>query len=275
MSATSTAGVGFALTPELYGEVIREGGIAFDFLELDPDAYHLTESVEATLAELAASHPMTLHSTELSICGDNELDERRLAKIERMVRITGCDLYSDHLSYTWAGDVNLDLYMSPEFSDTMLDHLARRVDVLRRRVGCEIALENVGMLLAQPAAQYSEVDFIAAALKEAGISLQLNLDSVAISAETLGLAPEEYLTGFPLDRVSLVTVVPETSMNPVLRRRYGSEINVLMLRMLDYVLSHCDVSRMMVQGRRGDIPEEFIAFYTTAHEAYYRHRSHR
>lgn len=272
MRTTSAKGVGIALTPELYGEVSRDDGGTFDFLELDPDVYHLTDAVEATLAELTERYPMLLHSTRLSICGDNELDKYAVAKTRRFAEITQCDFYSDHLSYTWSGSTNLDLYMPPVFSDEMVDYLRRRVEAVRAQVPCDFVLENVGMLVAQPGSPYSEVDFIAKVIDATGIGLQLNLDSVAISATTHGESPEAYLKLFDLSEVAMVTVVPESSMNPILRKRYGSGIDDLMLRMLGYVLDHSDVDRFMIQGRRGDIKEDFLEFYRVARSTYYEAR---
>ncbi|WP_371666632.1 DUF692 domain-containing protein [Streptomyces sp. NBC_00289] len=269
LQISHAAGVGIALTSELGAEVVCRDGEKFDFIELDPHAIHLTADVESAITELAGRYPIVLHSTRLSICGDNELDRFQIEKTDRIARVTGCEYYSDHLSYTGAGDINLDLYMPPEYSDEMLHYLYDRVNVVRDSTPCPFALENVAMLVTQSKAQYSELDFIDTLLKETGVGLQLNLQSVAVSAITLGQEPEEYLKLFNLDNVAMVTVVPEGSMNPVLRRKYGAGINGLSLRMLKYVLENSSTDRLMVQGREGDDKDEFLRFYRKAYAAYY------
>jgi len=267
-----TSGVGINLTPEFFEEATSSEGEQFDFLEIDPALYELSPRVVELMAELSQSVPIAIHSTFMSMCGDNPLDADRVAQVADIVASTGCDIYSDHMSFTWAGDVNLDLYMAPVFDQRMLDWVAKRSSSVRDRVDAPFALENVGMLFDNPEAAYSEVEFLRAATRHAGIALQLNLDSVAVSAHTLGIDPERYLLDFPLDEVVTIAVVPEGSMNPILRRNFGSGLNDMMLRLLDLALEHSSADRVMVQRRFGETAESYAPIYRAVRSVYAQRR---
>jgi uncharacterized protein (UPF0276 family) len=266
-------GVGTNLRPDMYEWVTGVHGQSVDFLELDPDTFQLTRSVEERLRALRQEFPFILHSTSLSICGDNPFDQTYLRRIARFVEVVGADVYSDHLSFTRAGDVNLDLYMCPVFTDQMLEWLAVRTGVVRSAVPTDFALENVGMLFEPPGSDYTETQFVAKVVDRTGVPLQLNLDSVAVSASTIVVDPEEYLLRFPLDDVVTIAVVPEQSMNPMLRRRYGRGINQLMLRMLESALRHSQCTRVMVQGRPGDSFGELLDVLEASKDLFQRTRN--
>ena len=271
MSAThlldGPSGVGVNITPDFYDGLLASPDL-YDFLEIDPELFVLTPTVERTLAGLARRYPFVLHSTSLSICGDNEIPVRLLDTVEHLADILSATVYSDHLSFTRAGQVDLDLYMAPVFDHSMLDHLERRIRTVRDRIGPAFALENVGQLFVQSDSDLAESDFLLALVERTGVPVQLNLDSVVISADTLGVTPHEHLRSFPLDAVTTIAVVPETAMNVMLKRAYGARIDELTLELLDESLRRCPARRVVVQRRPGHAPQEFAEFLGRAREIY-------
>jgi uncharacterized protein (UPF0276 family) len=81
----------------------------------------------------------------------------------------------------------------------------RKVLNLRRRVNVPVLLENPDPM---PNLENHEVraDRIAAILEAAGCGLLLDIGHARLSAEILGLTPEAYLAGLPMDRVAQVHV---------------------------------------------------------------------
>jgi uncharacterized protein (UPF0276 family) len=266
-------GVGVNSSPSFHLEVMRHARGAFDFVELDPEHYLLERpGVAELLGEFRGAYPVVLHSTTLSIAGDNALDLELLAQSQRVAGLTGACLYSDHLSFSHAGPDRLDLYMPPIYSAEMVGWVKRRARAVRSHVAVPFAVENVGQLLDAPFADFSEHEFFAAIWRDAGVALQLNLDSTAISAATLGVDPLEYLATFPFEAVVTIAVVPEQSMNPILRQRFGANLDTLALRMLDLALSRSDARRVMVQRRYAEDSLDALAPFLGATREIWRRR---
>lgn len=265
-------GVGVNLTPEFYGQVMTQRTVPYDFLEVDPTVFDLTDDIRETFAEVSREYPIVLHSTTMSLCGDAPLDLAELAKISEFAKVVGSSVYSDHLCFTWAGDINLDLYMTPVFNDEMLRWVGLRADAIERSVSLPFVAENVGLMIAQEGGQYSETDFLRRVNTDAGVPIQLNLDSVSVSAATLGLSPIDYVSEFLFENIETVAIVPEGSMNSALRQTYGDGLDTMTLSMLDIVMGGSDVERVMVQRRAGDEDNGFDDFYMAARDIFARHR---
>jgi uncharacterized protein (UPF0276 family) len=274
MVASSIAhGVGINAMPEFHDEIASHDGTLFSFVELDPEEYVPSHPVVGELlAGWAERFPIVLHSTSLSLCGDNDLPRDLLARVGHVASLTGARAYSDHLSVSWAGDIELDLYMSPVMNDEAVAWVRSRVRSVERWLGIPFALENVGMLMRPNHSTYTETEFLHRALRAADCGLQLNLDSVAISAATLGVDPLDYLRDFPWEHVVTVTIVPETCMNPVLRIRYGSDLDGLMFSMLDLALRRSPARRVVVQRRNGNSLASLQTHFEQAGALYRRHR---
>lgn len=265
-------GVGVNLTPEFYGQVMTERAVPYDFLEVDPTLFDLSEDVRATFSALALVYPIVLHSTTMSLCGDAPLDLGQLSKIADFAQTVGSQVYSDHLSFTWAGDINLDLYMTPLFSDEMLDWVSLRARAIESVTLLPFVAENVGMMISQQESDHSETEFLRIINAERGVPIQLNLDSVSVSAATLGLDPREYVQEFLFENIETIAVVQEASMNSGLRKTYGSGIDAMTLAMLDTVLGGSDVQRVQVQRRSGEQDPGFDSFYMAVRDLYAKHR---
>jgi len=265
-------GVGVNLTPEYYGQIAIDRSVPYDFLEIDPHDFNLTEPVRRTFSEIARRYPVVLHSTTLSLCGDAPLDAGQLGVVGEFARLVGSQVYSDHLCFTRAGNLNLDLYMTPAFTDEMLHWVRARVETVIAATGVPFVLENVGMIVGQPGSGYTETEFLRQVAATSGAGLQLNLDSVAVSAAAVGRSPLDYLQQFPLDLVETVAVVPKASMNPALRAEYGQDIDKSVLEMFDAVMAGSPVERVMVQRRPGDSSAGFDGFYLAVRDIYDKHR---
>jgi len=261
-------GVGVNLTPEFYGQVMIDRAVPYDFLEVDPTVFDLSDDVRDTFLTVSRTYPIILHSTIMSLCGDAPFDLEELEKIAKFAEIVASPIYSDHLSFTWAGDINLDLYMSPIFNDEMLTWVRSRVASIETATSLPFIAENVGLMINQVGSQYSEVEFLKRLTLDVGVPLQLNLDSVSVSAATLGRSPVDYVQEFLFENIETIAVVPEGSMNPALRRSYGEGLDATTLGMLEVVLRGTDVDRVMVQRRSGDEDAGFNEFYNAARQIY-------
>lgn len=247
-------GIGVNISPifgsNAHEEVMAQIG-SIDFLEIDPEAFSLDDPAFVEILRKYKEHfGLTLHSTSLSLCGDQPVDMKLVSTVGAFLSATDAPFYSDHLSFMQAQDVLLDLYMCPAFTEEMLAWTERRVDEVMRATASPFIMENVGALFQLRAACYTEPEFIRRLLDKTNAGLMLNLDSVAISAATFSRDPVEYLLEFPLDRVVTISLVPESCMNPIMRNRFGCNLDSVLWKLLDVALAHSPASLVTLQRRR-------------------------
>ncbi len=238
--------------PNVHDEVMAQIG-HIDFLEIDPEAFSLINPAFLEKVEVYKKHfGLTLHSTSLSLCGDQPIDMTLMRTVEDFLNVTGAPFYSDHLSFSQVQDVLLDLYMCPAFTEEMLAWAEFRVTEVVRATGSTFLMENVGALFRFRSGCYSESKFIQRLTDKTDVGLMLNLDSIAISAATYRRDPVEYLLEFPLDRALTISVVPESCMNPIMRQRFGSNMDSVLWKLLDVALARSPASLVTLQRRNGN-----------------------
>lgn len=245
-------GVGMGYISELHVDTI-ENLSEYDFIEITPENFFGSPLSDNQAAkDIKGKIPVTLHGIDLSLASSTDITEKKelLNKIKEVSDFFEVPFYSEHLSFTNEKDIDLDLYIPPVFIEESVEKVVANIKRLKNILNLDFHMENVATLIKQNNNPfYSDYDYVSKVCKLSDSGLILNLDSIAISSHIYKIDPMDLLVAYPLEQVISVTVVPESCMNPILKKSYGKNIDQLMWSMLEYVFNHSGADSVLIQRR--------------------------
>lgn len=199
MPPLPTAGLG--LKPQHYADALacRAEGLWF---EVHPENYMANGGPRlAWLDAIARDKPLSLHGVGLSLAADEAPDEDHLAALKRLVDRYRPMQVSEHLAWSMRRGVYApDLLPFPRTHDA-LSRIAANVDRMQEALGRQVLIENPSLYLPLEGHEYDEVGFLAALVARTGCGLLVDVNNVYVSANNLGISPEEYLDKVPAEAV--------------------------------------------------------------------------
>jgi uncharacterized protein (UPF0276 family) len=101
-------------------------------------------------------------------------------------------LVSEHLAWSWWQGAYAPDLLPARRSDGLLAWMINRIDAVQTRLGRTVAIENPSHYVPL-AHEWDEVDFLHALAQRSGCQLLIDVNNVAVSANNLGFAPEQWL----------------------------------------------------------------------------------
>jgi hypothetical protein len=201
-SQLPTLGVGIGFREPFRGELfLRRGEV--DFLEIIAEHYIDATPEKARELELLAAHfTLIPHAISLSLGSAEGLDAAYLDKLARLVNRLNPPWWSEHVSFTRAGGIDIG-HLSPlPFTDEAVEVLRRNVCEARERIHAPLILENITYTLAVPGASpMREADFLAEVLERADCGLLLDVMNLHANALNHGYSVEDFLARLPAERI--------------------------------------------------------------------------
>jgi uncharacterized protein len=173
---------GLGWRPELAASIFANLD-AIDVVEVIADDWFDARANDLrALRRLASAVPVILHATSLGLASSEPADERRLARIARLVDAVQPLLWSEHLAFVRAGGIEIGHLAAPPRTRATIDGLRRNVSRARAVVGSAPALENVATLIDPPLSDLSEAEFVREAIRACETSLLLDLHNLHANA---------------------------------------------------------------------------------------------
>ena len=154
--------------------------------------------------QLAERYPIVLHGLSLDIGGPDPVDLNLVRAVRELMDEFEVPLYSEHLTYCAAEGHLYDLLPIP-FTEEAVHYVSERVKQVQDIIGAPIALENASYY-AQPHAEMSESEFIAAVLQESGCDLLLDVNNIYVNSINHRYDPHAFLASLPLERARYIHV---------------------------------------------------------------------
>jgi uncharacterized protein (UPF0276 family) len=145
-----------------------------------------------------------LHGLSLDIGGPDPVDLNLVRAVRELMDVFEVPLYSEHLTYCAAEGHLYDLLPIP-FTEEAVHYVSERVKQVQDIIGAPIALENASYY-AQPHAEMSESEFIAAVLQESGCDLLLDVNNIYVNSINHRYDPHAFLASLPLERARYIHV---------------------------------------------------------------------
>lgn len=173
-----------------------------DFLEITAEHYLDASPRKERELELLAEHFRLIpHALNLSLGSAEGLDAAYLKKLARLVRRLDPPWWSEHISFTRAGGVEIGHLAPLPWTREALDVLCRNVSEVRRHIDAPLILENITYLLALPGGEMTEADFLAELVERTGCGLLLDITNLHTNALNHGYDVEEFLGRLPLEAI--------------------------------------------------------------------------
>lgn len=179
---------------------LRPGAV--DFLEIVADHYlDASREKREELELLASQFPLVPHALDLSLGSAEGLDPDYLNHLAELVNQLDPPWWSEHLSLTRSGGVEIG-HLSPlPFTREAIDTVCRNVEAARRRIRAPLILENITCPFFVPGAEMTEADFLAEVVERTGCGLLLDVTNLHINSVNHGYDPWHALERLPLERV--------------------------------------------------------------------------
>jgi uncharacterized protein (UPF0276 family) len=158
------------------------------------------------LARVRAEAPIALHGVSLSIAGSDPLDRSYLDALADLAGALEPAFVSDHLCWTGIGGRTSHDLLPVTYTETVLAHVAERVDAAQESLRRRLFLENASAYVAFREDSLGEAAFFAALCRRTGCGMLLDVNNLFVNAANLGLDPLAYLAAIPLDAVGYLHV---------------------------------------------------------------------
>jgi uncharacterized protein (UPF0276 family) len=121
---------------------------------------------------------VSIHSLELSVASPEPPSEAYLETLAAVAKENDAAAVSDHLAFTYGGDVGVGQVASPPLTGVALDCTCRNVELVRRRLGSTaFFLENLAHFF-RPKRTMPEPEFISRVLTRTGCGWLLDVTNV-------------------------------------------------------------------------------------------------
>lgn len=168
------------------------------------------ELFEASAAErrafrfLATQVRVTLHGTSLGLASTEPVDERRLAKLARVIDWLEPASWSEHLAFVRGGGIEVGHLAAPPRNARTLAGLVRNVQRATAMAGSVPLLENIATLIDPPLSELSEAEWLAAVLRETPCDLLLDLHNLHANATNFRFDARAVLASLPGGRIGAI-----------------------------------------------------------------------
>jgi uncharacterized protein (UPF0276 family) len=153
------------------------------------------------MRSLAREVPVMLHGVGLGLASCAPVDERRLAKMARVVEAVQPEAWSEHLAFVRAGGIEIGHLAAPPRTSATVEGAARNLARAAAAVGRLPLVENVATLVEPPGSDRSEADWIPAVLEASGADLLLDLHNLHANAVNFGFDPRAAVGRLPAERI--------------------------------------------------------------------------
>jgi len=197
--------VGLGWRPELAAGILSNLD-RIEVLEVIADDYFDSAARARAIRTLAAQRPVALHGVSLGLASTAKADEKRLAKMARLVEKVRPECWSEHLAFVRAGEIEIGHLAAPPRTQATIDGTAVNLDRARALVGSLPLVENIATLIDPPASHLDEPEWINQTLEASAAPLLLDLHNLYANSVNFGARPEDSLARLRLERVHQVHI---------------------------------------------------------------------
>jgi uncharacterized protein len=197
-------GAGIGLRKEHFKDMAKTN-LPLGWLEIIPENFMNFGGYPQMMLDLCASRwPVISHGVNLSIGSMDPLNEEYVDRLKTLLTRVKSPWYSDHLCFTSVGGEYFHELMPLPFSNEAVEHVAKRVQQLKKRIDLPFLLENPSYYVKMPGAQMDEAAFISNVLKEADCGMLLDINNVYVNSRNHGFDAKEFIRRLPLERVAQI-----------------------------------------------------------------------
>ncbi|MBS0455996.1 MAG: DUF692 domain-containing protein [Proteobacteria bacterium] len=155
-------------------------------------------AMHASMEQIRADYPISLHGVGLSLGSAGVLDERHLTRLAELVHRYQPALVSEHLCWSALDGVHSNDLLPLPLTHEALVLTVAHIQQVQERLGRELLVENVSAYLRFAEADYNEWDFVAEAVRRSGCGLLLDVNNLYVNSVNHVFDPNDYLHAMPV-----------------------------------------------------------------------------
>jgi uncharacterized protein (UPF0276 family) len=252
-----TPGVGYK--PQHFNDLQDDPG-AVEWIEVHAENYMGDGGRPlAQLRALSERFALSVHGVGLSIGGETPLDKEHLARLKKLCDWSKPASFSEHLAWSTHGAEFMNDLLPLPYTPKTLDRVAAHINQVQDILNREMLLENPSSYLAFTESTLSETDFLRELTHKTGCGLLLDVNNVFISAQNLGLSPQDYINAYPTEKVGEIHVGGHDEDEddhgaPLLIDSHGAPVADPVWSLLRYTLAQTGPKPVLVEWDN-DVPE--------------------
>jgi uncharacterized protein len=206
-SIPAAAGVGLRFP---HHRVVLDERPVVAWFEVHPENYMGGGKPLEYLDAIRREYPISLHAVGLSLGSADGLDERHLARLQRLVqRVEPC-LVSDHLAWSAIGGTHFADLLPLPYTEESLTVVCRNVETVQERLQRRILIENPSSYLRYLQSTVPECEFIATVSARTGCGILCDVNNIYVSACNHGFDAHRYLRALPPESVAEIHLAGHT-----------------------------------------------------------------
>lgn len=203
-------GVGLR-SPHIAEVLARRPGVAW--LEVHPENYMYSPRALASLEQVRAHYPLSLHGVALSLGSADALDDDHLARLKFLVDRLDPFLVSEHMAWSAVDGVHLNDLLPLPCNEEALGTVADHVDQVQAELGRQILIENPSAYLRFRHSTMDEATFLAELVRRTGCGLLCDVNNLHVSAHNVEFDPMHYLDALSCSAVGEIHLAGHAANN--------------------------------------------------------------
>jgi uncharacterized protein (UPF0276 family) len=174
---------------------------AVGWLEVHAENYFGGGTALAWLDAIRRDYPIALHGVGASLGSVDAIDDRHLARLQRLIERVEPIFVSEHLAWNAVDGVYLADLLPLPMTEEALAVVCRNVERMQARLGTRILVENPSTYLRFVDSTIPEAQFLSALVAKTGCALLCDVNNAYVSAANHGLDAYAWLAGLPASSV--------------------------------------------------------------------------
>ena len=193
------SGMGFRLP---LAKQILAAQESLDFLEITADHFmEMSRQREKLLDQLKSQYTLIPHGLSLSLGSAEGLNSAYLRQLTDLVERVNPPWWSEHISFSKAGGVEIGHLSPVPFNGSGLKALCENIRIATESIARPLILENITYTMALPWNEIDEAEFLSELLDRTGSGLLLDVTNLYTNSENHKYDAVAFLDHLPADRV--------------------------------------------------------------------------
>ncbi|MCG3460398.1 DUF692 domain-containing protein [Xenorhabdus bovienii] len=217
-----------------------------DILEVHSEKFFLDEE-DNYLEKCCEEIPIIFHGLDMSLGTDDNLDTEYLENLKNVIINKKPMWYSDHLSATRHGNIEVGHLMPIQFSIENSYNIINKIKKIKSEVNENFIIENITYYYNMPGSDMAEIDFINSIVKNSDCGILLDINNLYINAMNHNYDPEEFLLKLPLDHIVEIHLAGGSYKFDMIVDTHANKIWDDVWKLYEYSLSKTDVCGVIIE----------------------------
>jgi len=224
-----------------------------DCIEIYTEKFFIQDH-DITFEKIVKQLPILLHGLDLSIGSSNEIDPKYLKNLSSVLERIEHHWFSEHISLTKEGEVEVGHLMPVQFSQEIADRIINKAIQIQSLSKKPFLLENITYYYALPGSTMGEPKFINYILEQADCGLLLDVNNLYINSVNHKYDPHKFLDQIDLDRVVEIHMAGGTYKYNMLIDTHAHSISPQVWALCEEVVKRTPLNCLIIE-RDGNLPD--------------------